>query len=233
MTKPFKVTQPTLEESRAHFEAVRTAARDVAAEAQKKIMDALKNVQPGQLVEGQGVYIGKYSLRDRHGKSLGKIFNAFAAPHDLTDAAGKKVTYSYLDTLKRVAELKNWNGFDGTNYLADREIFQVLKDGSYNGGWIIPPYELLTGVDAKGDRTTPDNLLAHKDRGAFSGTFCLEENPNPVVCPGWYWSSTENALDWSADRLTARFLDGVAHSDHKDGRKMSCRPVRLVEVAGP
>ncbi|MBI3440597.1 MAG: hypothetical protein HY052_02140 [Proteobacteria bacterium] len=180
--------------------------------------------------DGQSVYLGQYVPKDRDGNSLGKIFNVFAAPQDLTDASGKKETFKYVNAVKRIAELKNWNGFDGTNYATDKEIYQALKDGSYNGGWIIPTRDLLSGKDVDGNATTPDNLHAHKNTGALAGTFTTAASGSGY--PGWYWSSTENRDD-SSGVHGVRFSDGYESWDRKDSLRLSCRPVRLVAASAP
>ena len=191
--------------------------------------EAIANAKPGQLVSGQGVYIGKYQPKDREGNSLGKIFNAFASPEDLTNKSGKKATFIYVDAVKRIAELKDWNGFDGTNYATDKELYKALKDGSYTGGWIIPPRELLSGTDVDGEKDVQkDNLYAHKDKGSFKGTFTTAAARGGSVFFQWYWSCTKDRGHpsgvWNAD-----FSDGFEDWHHKDIR-LSCRPVLLVEV---
>jgi hypothetical protein len=174
----------------------------------------------GQLVAGQGVYIGQYAPKDRDGNSLGKIFNVFAAPQDLGG------TEKYVDAVKHVAQLKNWNGFDGTNYATDRELYKAIKDGSYNGGWIIPTRDLLSGKDVDGNKTQSGNLLAAKDAGALKDTFKTSSGSGSD-CPVWYLSSTE-FRDYPSYVHIVRLSDGYAGWCRKDDFRLSCRPVRLV-----
>ncbi len=55
-----------------------------------------KQAAPEKLYSG--IPIGTWAPRDRDGKSLGKIFNVFAAPQDLTDEAGaEKVLMTFDD----------------------------------------------------------------------------------------------------------------------------------------
>ena len=186
----------------------------------------------GQYIEGQGIYLGQYKPKDRAGNSLGKVFNVYAAPEDLPD------TMKYLDTVKHIAGLKAWHGYDGTNYPTDKEIYQALKDGSYKGGWIIPPRELLIGTEPdgesgvrKGTIIQPDNLFDHQNKGAFKGTFKTVASSGSAS-PDWYWSSTEDR-DNPSCVWGARFSDGDEGWDHKDTIRLSCRPVRLVETSAP
>ena len=158
------------------------------------------------MIPGQGIFLGRYAPKDREGNSLGKIFNVFAAPEDLTDATGNKGIFKYVDAVKRIASLKNWHGHDGTNYATDKELYMALKNGSYNGGWIIPTRDLLSGKDVDGNTTQPDNLYAHKDKRDLSGTFTTAAASGSDY-PDWYWSSTEHRDDPS-DVHSVRFSDG-------------------------
>jgi len=174
---------------------------------------------PGQLVPGSGIYIGKYMLKDGDNNGLSLTFNAFAAPQDLTDG-------TYEDTVKHIAKLKGWHGFDGTPYANDEELKKALKDGSYikeGSGWFMPTREMVSGTDADGKHTTPDNFSAYYNVGGFRGTFDTA---------GWYWSSTQNegkqefvAAFRLADRRRAYF--------NKNQLELNTRPVRLELCKGP
>ena len=191
----------------------------------------MARAEPGELIPGQGIFLGQYQPKDRTGNSLGKIFNVFAAPQDLPD------TMKYADLVKHIARLEAWHGFDGANYATDKEIYAALKDGSYNGGWIIPPRELLTGTEADSARglrvgkvVQPDNLLRHKNKGAFKNTFKI--STGSFGSPVWYWSSTEVANSPSKV-WCAGFSNGQQDWTAKDNLLMHCRPVRLVEAPLP
>lgn len=202
-----------------------TAVETAAAEPLPAVIAApsvLQSPEIGEMVPGQGVYLGQYKPKDRDGKSLSKTFNVFAAPEDLPE------TMKYVDAVKYIAELKKWNGYDGTNYATDKEFYAAVKNGSYNGGWIIPTRDILHGKDVDGKDTTPDNILAHKDKGVLQGTFKMTASSGSV-CPDWYWSSTEYrdvpSLVWDV-----RLSGGYGGWHRKDGSRLSCRPVRLLEV---
>lgn len=208
------------EELRQHEEALRDDVKKEEATAQ---------AEPGQLIPGEGVYVGKYTPVDRDGNSLSETFNAFAAPEDLPK------TMEYIDAVKAVAELKDWNGHDGTNYENDTGLYEALKDGSYTGGWIIPPRELLTGTKADGPSGVrqgtimqPDNLFDHRNTGSFKNTFETAARSGSGG-PQWYWSSSEHRGEPSYVWI-ANFSCGYDDWDHKGINRMSCRPVRLVAV---
>ncbi|MBI3442108.1 MAG: hypothetical protein HY052_09970 [Proteobacteria bacterium] len=185
-----------------------------------------KGLEIGQSVPGQGIYVGQYSPKDRDGKSLRKTFNVFAAPQDLPD------TMKYVDAVKHIAKLKGWNGFDGTNYRNDKKIYKALKDGSYNGGWIIPTCDILRGKDVDSKETTPHNLFDHQNKGAFKGTFETVALGDGYDYPDRYWSSTEGRGHSSYVR-SVRFSDGLEDWGRKGYHRFSCRPVRLVACKAP
>jgi hypothetical protein len=212
----------------AEEERLQEAARKKAEEEK-----ALKNPQPGQMIAGQGVFLGQWQPKDRGGKSLGKIFNVFAAPQDLTGGIfGWKKTFKYVDAVKRIAKLKAWNGFDGTNYATDKELYQAIEDGSYDGGWLIPTRDILVGTDIDGNTTQPDNLFAHQNKGAFKGTFKKAASSDFIFSDHWYHSSTEHRDDPSAV-WAVRFSDDCALKLPRDIIPSRCRPVRVVEVLRP
>jgi hypothetical protein len=179
------------------------------------------SLKPGQQMSDGTVYVGKYAPKDRSGKSLSLKFNVFAALEDLPGGP-----IEYTSTLKRIAGLRNWHGYNGTNYETDQEIYAALKDGTYKGGWIIPTSDILYGKDANGDVTMPDNLFAHKKDGALRDTFFMapgEDNPD------WYWTSTADRK-YPDSLIFAQFSDEdiLTDSDTPDCGTASCRPVRLV-----
>ena len=178
--------------------------------------------QIGQLVEGQGIFIGTWTPKDAQGNSLSKTFNIFAAPQDLPG------TNRYLEVVEHIAGLENWHGHDGADCQTDDELCEALQDGSYTGGWVIPPRELLTGNDAKGNLVQADNLYAHKDKGALRGTFS-NVIMNHSDYSDWYWSSTAHSV-LPRFMNDARFSDGVEGWSHVGIRGLRCRPVRLVEA---
>lgn len=203
---------------RLDFSAWRdAAAKKEAAEIVEAEARAILNAVPGQMIEGQGIYLGQYEP-----KGLGKIFNVFAAPEDLPEPM------KYAETVEYIAEMKNWHGHDGANYASDKEIFSALKDGSYNGGWIIPTYELLAGTDPKLLKYThSSNLFDHRNTGSFKGTFTMVASSRPYL-PEQYWSSAEDPED-TANVCLVDFSTGRLDVIDKDVTGLSCRPVRLVE----
>ncbi len=183
------------------------------------LCDATKNgnlrstiLEPGQKMPDGTIYLGKYTPRDRAGNSLRKTFNVFAAPEDLPGG-----TRTYNQTVDYIAGLKNWNGYDGANYVDDGEIYLALQKNSYEGGWIIPPKEILS------------LLFKNREKEHLKGTFCNASKKQNTDYPEWYFSSTPvDGVDCSVGSLN--FLDGDNGSILKSGGCDSCRPVRFVPV---
>lgn len=222
--KPLAVrTQAQREEALSCLKELKEEYLKKAEAADKKAKeDALRNLQPGQLVSGKGVFIGIWQPKDREGNSLGRIFNVFAAPQDLTDASGQKNPLTYEDTVNRVAELKNWHGHDGGRFINDTAVYDALKNNSYNGEWFIPTRDLLDGKEFNKKTVQLDNLYRYKDTGALKGTFTTTVG----FYPHWYWSCTESAgvpiYMWEV-----RFTDGADGLCHMRNGGQSCRPVRV------
>ena len=215
--KPFKI------KLRINTEDLVQVADDICKNMSPMFVTSKLNSDDiGKDIEGEGIYLGTCAPVDRDGVSLKKVFNVFAAPEDLPE------TMKYVDAVKYITLLKKWNGYDGTNYATDKELYTALKDGTYNGGWIIPTRDILHGKDVDGKDTTPDNILAHQDTGSFKGTFKMAASSGSD-CPDWYWSSTEDR-DNPSGVWVVRLSDGNDFWGPKDGLRLSCRPVRLVPI---
>ena len=197
--------------------------------------EIIATAEPGQMIDGHGVFFGRYTLKSADG--LSRTFNMFAAPEDLTDESGKKATYTYIDAVKRVAALKNWHGFDGESYADDKDFYRAVGDGSYNGGWIIPPGEILYG---KINQPTPsESLLRYQGRGALRDTFNTKTfvyafAPAPekgASVPHEYWSSTRYLSSGPRCLHAVKFLQHGSTIANEDHYRLSCRPVRLEPVS--
>jgi hypothetical protein len=176
---------------------------------------ALENPQIGQTIPGKGIFAGVWTPKDRNGKSLGKVFNVFAAPEDLTDETGRKTLLTFKDAAKHLTTKRNWHGHDGGDFADDAILYKSLADGSAIGKWFIPPQDLLT-----------DNLYANKDKGDFKGTFTTAGHGAYRECPVWYWSCTE-LRDVLSNVWNTRFSDGVVGWLTIDYYRLSCRPCRV------
>lgn len=196
---------------------------------QASIRERFNNLQPGDLMEDKTIYLGKYTPLSVDRVPLSKTYNVFAAPKDLP------TLMTYNQTQECVACLKHWCGYNGANYKNAEDIYDALKTGHYNGEWIIPPRELLTGFpfDAPEQNDSnaiiqPDNLLTHKNKGSFKGSFITTQPDTKSVYPDFYRSSTEHVQNKNYTWYSS-FVDNHEHYTNKEFNLMSCRLVRLVE----
>jgi hypothetical protein len=175
----------------------------------------------GELIRDQGVFVGRYIQNDKAAGLL-RAFNIFAAPQDLTDDAGQEQTYTYKEAVARVAGLQSWKGHDGTHYKNAKKFYKALKDGSYKGGWIVPPGEIIVRV------------LHAKDAGALNDTFMKAAANHDSFPPRYPWNYlTSSVREEDGVISTLNFRSRSYGFDDKDGNRSSCRPVRLVPVGQP
>jgi hypothetical protein len=208
---------------------VRTLSYDKGAAQKQAESEALKAPQIGQTIPGKGVFVGVWKPKDRDGNSLGKAFNVYAAPQDLTDESGQKALLTFKDAAKRLTALGNWHGYNGGDFGNDTALYKALGNGSYHGEWFIPPRELLVGTDLNGNKVQDDNLYANQGKGDLKGTFTTARGSSSDY-PDWYWSCTERrdgqSLIWKT-----RFSDGYDVWNNIDYTRLSCRPCRVEVLA--
>jgi hypothetical protein len=136
----------------------------------------------GTLVEGKGIYAGRWEPTDEHGISLKKVFDVYAAPEDLTDKRGQRIQTKFSKATKAVAKLKNFYGRDGAGLKDDKAILQAVRETNTEklGKWWIPTEEILR------------NIWQHKDVGLFKD-LCREGYTTA------YWSSSVNPKENSVN----------------------------------
>lgn len=132
------------------------------------------DAQPGDLVpELGGVFVGPYMPVDSEGKKLGQIFNVIAAREDLP-LPGR--CSDYAKTVDYIRSRDNLDGYHGEAFETDTELVAALKGGSYNGGWVIPPRELLDGCNANGIRKKNNSLYTLRNTGGLTDTFSTKSS---------------------------------------------------------
>jgi hypothetical protein len=180
----------------------------------------LRNLEPGEMVKGEGVFIGTYAPSAPGGVCA--VFNAFAAPQDLTGMDGGRGLFTYEELLQRLSGSRTWQGHKTAVYKDENELHQSMADGAYCGQWVVPPLALLSGNDADGNAIQQDNICRHLETGAFKGTFCTEK----MQARDSYWSSTEVALD-RKNAWLVRFESKTMTWGRKNMNGYHCRPVRF------
>jgi hypothetical protein len=169
--------------------------------------------QIGELVPGKGIYAGIWEPKDRNGRSLGRIFDLYAARKDIEDRDGRKIRLTFNEAARHVAGLRNWNGHDGINLENDEAIYNAVRAGRYADlkKWFIPSKDILT-----------ENLYKNKDTGAFKDTFTTARGSDYA----YYWSSSEPQGPLSSCMYGVRLSDGNVHWDNKGFGSQYCRPLR-------
>jgi hypothetical protein len=195
-------------------------ARQREEEQRNARNEAIRNAKPGDLIEGEGIYLGT-----RNWSNLSKTFHIFAAPEDLSDAAGP-LGLNFNQALEYLFQLRNWHGHDGAGYWNDSAFYAAVHTGSYNGEWVIPPRELLDGKAPNGDEIQSDNIIAHKNKRALGKSLDLESRENFLDL--WYMSCT-NYFDAKDRRYTINLKSGVS-GQATTTTTTRVRPVRLVPV---
>jgi hypothetical protein len=214
------------------------AAARITERKERLAADAelIANARPGQFIPDHGVFICRWTVtfenenKDDPKPPLSETFNVFAAPQDVLDKDGND-TFTFVEAAKAVAALNGWHSYNGEDIFTQRELFEVLKNHTYNGGWFIPPLELLVGKDMENNDVQADNIFAHKDDGDLKGTFNKQVD-TASHRPGSYWSCTPTGEN-DANRKGASFADGVAAWFFRNAVTLSCRPIRLERVMSP
>jgi hypothetical protein len=194
----------------------------------KAVVANAHDYEIGQMVEDKGAYVGIWRPVDRGGRKLNAEFNVFAAPKDtrfLTNTkSGKLATYN--DDIKRIAGLRNICGHDGIMLANDTAIYDAVRTGNHAAlaKWHMPVKELVNGRNIDGEDVQPDNLYAHKDKGALKGTFTDKVGSDLAH---WYWTASEHRGNPSLV-YDVVFSDGDDVWVLKDVGGLSSRPVRLV-----
>jgi hypothetical protein len=175
---------------------------------------AMENPQPGQWIEGRGVYVGLWAPAYRDGTSLGKVFNLFAAPTDLLDDQGEKALINHRRAIQHIGDLRDWHGHDGIGLPDEEAIYEQIRLGRYTNlkNWFMPPHDVLYS-----------DLYRYKDEGGLKGTFA------PVAAmstSNWYWSSSLGPGQSSDDACCTNFSDGFGSWTRRSANGVATRVVR-------
>ncbi|MDD3370549.1 MAG: hypothetical protein PHE27_01860 [Alphaproteobacteria bacterium] len=189
----------------------------------------------GSFVENEGIFFGEWTPLNDKGQPIGRYI-LFAAPEDLSDKGGNPLYLSFEDAAVEVASLHNYCGHDGVFYDSEDSLLKALEDGSYKGGWILPPKAIVNGENDENDELSPNTLSANIFNGDFKDTFCLSANENDMNNPCWYYTCSEyrsGQLVWDGKITVVLVKDGddFWHGRTKD--RAACRPCRLVRVPEP
>lgn len=130
-----------------------------------------ENLRIGDEVPGGDVFFGVWTPVDNKGNSLGKTFNLFAQPKDIS-------VEKFYELMARVAGMSNGFNHYVTGKKPDNLLYDALRSGAYKGEYFIPPKDVL------------DLLYQSRNTGKFAGTFAARKKD--YTLSHWYWSCTEN-----------------------------------------
>ncbi len=188
---------------------------------------------PGKWIEGHGIFLGEWRPRDENGVPLRKKFNVFAAPEDIKGCESHDRAMTYREAVRTLGHLKDWHGFNGDCFQNDEVFICALKNNAYHGEWVIPPFEVLTGLNLQADiMTFSDNLFAHRYDGDFAGTYYTRDheiNWQTLNNPHYYWSCSE-FIENRDFIWVANFARDLHDYSSHESLHYSCRPVRFEEI---
>lgn len=195
--KPSIIVEPE-----ANLPILLPVSAQIAAESEKQRQEdkRLKELQIGDEVPGGDIFFGTWSPKDLLGNSLGKTFNLFAQPEDIS----VEVFVDLCDRVRRMPKsLKK-------SFCESNEFYDALRSAASRVGYFIPPLEVLS------------ILYQSRNEGCLKGTFA----PKASGLDHCYWSSTRNVGDpWQV--LCQNFSSGKIDQYNEDhGDRLSCRLVR-------
>ncbi|MDD3370791.1 MAG: hypothetical protein PHE27_03075 [Alphaproteobacteria bacterium] len=166
------------------------------------------------LIEGKGIYLGVWPLKDRHGTELG-LFSVFAAPEDLKNAEGNP-RMTFAQASEELCRGTKWYGIAGRRFDSEPVLAEALRSKSYKGEWFIPP-KILMIADGP-------CLYQNRNKGALARTLSTDPsdgNDEYMTC---------TALLFAPDVTSVKFSSGTTSFLEIDEDKARCRPFRLERI---
>ncbi len=232
-----------------------------AADAKKAISELsfdyehIRAPEPGEWVRDQGIFTTLLAPTYTNGEPLGIECEFYSAPEDLRYAPGVSGPLTQPDSVREIARLRKWHGYDGGDF-ADEAAYMAFiaeKVKEYDEKnrvapgewfrpkgidvWALPPGVIVDGkiIDGNGDRVkalgqkvAEQNHFDLRNRSAFAGKFVTQYDGSGR-CPHWYWSSTRFCVRqeyfWSV-----AFHTGIDDISHERNSRLSARPVRVGRV---
>ncbi len=152
----------------------------------------------GEPYKKEGIFLGRWTPKDRSNRSLKKTFNLFAAPKAIDGVA------TYVHTLEKIAKLDDFHGFKGLKFKDAKDLYKMIKNDEYNGEWFLPTRVML--VRSKKlhgyEITMPDgSIYENRKRGSLKAIFNTgEKRPHHA---SKLWSCTKNTACLSESTVCA------------------------------
>jgi|TARA_R110002126_G_scaffold13118_1_gene56156 hypothetical protein len=171
------------------------------------------NYKIGELVEGEGVYMGTAAVLSNLG--ITEKFNVFSTPDNFY-ISNDVPMFEFEDAVDFVANLQGFFNHDGVRISSEEGLAKAVSDGTYEGQWVLPNYKTMKNV-----------IAANKDQGSFKESV-IKSAFNSFSGPEYAWvlrdgeDMPEAANSFCLD--TERFLTKTIG----DEAEASIRPIRLV-----
>ena len=151
-----KIMSPT---GRARLECCKTDEAVIAA-----------TCQSGTHVKGHGVFLGLWGMDIPENQPTDQLQLVFAAQRDLMLKSGERLCRSFLEVADTLVKVKNYGGYDARFFESQSDLFKSIKEGSYNGEWVVPPPALVSDCIDHG-KGWFGNMYSQRWSGALKGTF--------------------------------------------------------------
>lgn len=200
------------------------------------VLRRLNKTDIGQMIETDNVQKGillapEFQHLNREGKRVGPVFDYFAAPEDTRFLDCSKQLNTCNNDIQRIADLEEVCGRRGILLPNDAAIYDAAEnDPAKLALWHMGTLPLVNGRNIGSDKVNPNNMYAHKDRGALRDTFTDKADSGPGLAH-CYWSATVHRVSPSG-LYGVDFTDGDGGWGHKDFDVLSSRPVRA-EIREP
>jgi len=185
--------------------AISTAINAKPPEPEKPAFDP-RTLKIGQVVDGKGIYMGEWKPKDEDGKTLGQIFDLYAAPENTGEDR------PFNSAVDHVASLRDWHGNNGGRFENHHAVIKAIKNNPEAlSDWFIPTLDILK-----------DFLYAN--RNEMPKQHEMKTEGDGAGGP-WYWSCTERR-GHSSYVHGVDFRDGYGVGWDRKVDELSVRPVR-------
>lgn len=186
--------------------AIRQAREEIASAMDTQIINTKVSTSHLQHFPEKGIHLGQWRP-----ETLTRTFNIFVSPEALCEI-------TFTQAKKEILKMNPHTDLEDADFANEERILLRLKEGRYNGEWVIPPRELIDGRNRSGDFKQEDNLLRFFELGILN----LEN--------GYFWSST-----WKGGKIYNLRLGDIKRVDldPPDAHNLNTIPVRFEEAQDP
>lgn len=179
----------------------------------------------GEMVEGEGYYLGLWEPLDKDSFSLRLLFDVYAAPTDIMSSPAKAMRLNFNEANTFCANMSNWHGHNGILVPDEDALLHILKtdSDSIEGKWFIPPACLLAPSPEYNDRTYYTYLEKFHSHSVLGNSFNSKDS-----LAHYYWSCSKAPVD-NGEMFQAMSIKNDRNTRNLTIHKqISVRPIRLV-----